>query len=408
MTHRRPGRVVGAALAIGVLAAAVGAPSATAAPNRGATTIELGGRVGKALRALDVRLAGSGAVRASARRIALPVAGGTVARRATLRHRGAVTFRVRRQGGVRRVRLAALRTTVTPRRATVTARVGKRRVPVFTVTAPARRVTLDATAGTARLTRGTVRLTPRGAATLRRGLRLRGLAAGPVGGGRIAARLPQRGGAPQCEGYDVDPVPEASAPLARPATATPITSATVWWRPKESWIRYINSGLDAGDGASTRPPAVAGAPEVGTEVDPTSGFPVSSGRFVYRFSFPLDPAQSWHDAASGTTALRLSGGVHFGYRARGIDITMVDPEIELTGARSRLVFRFLGSDCTDYGDRRVEFATLDGSALRRDGTRYTGTLPATITGPGNTAFTGAYFPGDAWGTVDVSFTTAAP
>lgn len=423
MTHpRRRPRAAAAALAASALAAAA-VPAVASAASSGATTIELGGPVARSLRAQGVKLSARRPARANARRIVLPVARGTTSK---LHHRGAVVLRSRTGRRTRTVKLTGWQTKVAARRTTISAKLGRRRVAVFAATyRAAARTTAD---DKVTLSASTVRLTPKGAKALRRALALRSLPAGVIGKAKLTATVgpgpgrttrptdPRTGGGgnsgggnsggggggstptnpdPRCQGFGTGSVPEASAPLARPAGAPSVISTGFWWRPKESWLQYLAGGPDANNGVQVSGGATPGAPErVGT--NPAS--------LVYRFQFTLDPVASWYQDGKGV--LYFTGQVRFTYSSHGIDIAMKNPEVQVDGASGRVVFRFLGSDCSQLADKRVELTTFTPGTPAGVAPAFDfGNLISTLTEGGNVALSSMYSAGTEWGSIDLSLTT---
>lgn len=415
MTYpRRRRRGAAAALAVALPALAVAPATASAAG--GATTIDLRGPAARALRAHGVAISARKPAKAGPRRIVLPVAKGS---RARLVHRGAVVLRSRAAASARgrAVRLTAWQTRVTPRRATVTARLGKRRVPVFVATYRPQARTLGDRAVT--VTRSTTRLARPAVKALRRALGVSQLRAGVVGTTRVKARLagqptgggpqptppnagggtggggggsttPPTPGSPACHGFGSETVPVASPPLTKPDGAATVTAATFWWSPKDSWMRYINSGYRPGDGVHAADGATPDRPHADT--------------VVYRYRFTLDSG-SWYDGAKGVLYFR--GTVRFRWEDHGLDITVANPEVQLDGAASRLVFRFTGSECSTLRNQRVELAKLAVGTPTGTPPAYDfGTVTATITDPGAGAFSRMYRAGTEWGAIELAFTTS--
>jgi hypothetical protein len=214
--------------------------------------------------------------------------------------------------------------------------------------------------------------------------------AGGGGGAGSGGTTPPPGCTP---GYGSGAIPPAPAPLARPAGAQDVTGATVTWRPRESFVQYVNSG----EGATASDGATAGPPET---------VPGNSARLVYSFGFGLKPG-SWYDPAGGSAGLLAHGTVRFRYSGHGIDISVKDPEIELNGGSSRAIFAFSGSDCTQIAPVRGVMLELVPAAPTVNGAaRDYGAIPATITDAGASMLSGFYLPGDAWGSLAVAFTTA--
>jgi hypothetical protein len=372
------------------------AVAALAAPV-GTTTLDLGGPARASLREQGVAIRALAPARAGERRIVLPVAEGSLGDGAALAMRGGLRLR----HGERRVTLRAWRARVRAGRTTLTAAVGGRRRTILAADVPPWRLDLDATSGGVWLRAVQVRLTRPGARTIRRALGLARLPAGVLGRVRAAASLGVEqgepdggpGGGPPPAGCEPALAPGAVAPapppLARPAGAVEVAAARIVWRPRESFIRYV----DGGEGAIASDGASAG---------PAEALPGSPEPLVYSFGFALRPG-SWHDAASGAADLLARGAIRFRYAAHGIDITLRDPEIELNGSASRAVFVLAGADCTDRDDVRAElFALAPGAPAGHD----YGEVPATITAAGADAFSGFYLPGDPWGSFEVAFTPA--
>jgi hypothetical protein len=184
---------------------------------------------------------------------------------------------------------------------------------------------------------------------------------------------------------------------ARPAGARTITSATVTWRVRESFIQYIASGEGTATsrGATGDPPEVAGG---------------SEAPLVYSFHFPF--AGGWCDPATGSARLTFTGTVAFAYADHEIDLRANDPEVELDGPASRVIFRMSGSGSTDGGNRRAVVETLDvskafGVSTGADAKSFAyQRVPASVPpGAADSVFAGYYLPGDPFGSVSISFTT---
>lgn len=414
---RRRARGLGAAAATAVVASAALAAPALAAPS-GSTTIDLKGPAAKALSGQQVKLSAKKPAKAGAKKIVLPVRGATVdAKGAKLTHGGAVTLRRKAGGRTRTVTLTAWQTQIAAKRSTISAKLGGKRVTLFTATAPKRRVTLDASGGAATVTGATVRLTPAGAKALRAKLALTRLPAVQIGGGKVAAKTgagtggPGDGGTPnpgpgggttppggggttpptsdQCRGYgDSGPVPVADDPLARTADASNVASVSFLWTPLTSWTQYASAGegVTFGDGANSTPERLGG----------------NSATLAYRFTFTPDLARSWFDTRTKQGVLYHTGTVRYLYSVHFIDITFRDPVLELNGARSRLIIRASGSSCSRLSQRPVDVATFTAPAVA--GTDF-GQFAPLLTEGGSNSMGGVYFPGNDWGTIALSLTT---
>lgn len=377
--------------------------AASAAPH-GAATITSDGALADGLRAQGV---------AVARRIVLPAESGRIGTGAALALRGRLTLRA----GRRLVTLTAWRAQVRAGRTVLSAVSGRRRRTLLRADVSSRRLTLDAATGTVRLQPVPLRVTRTGARFLRTRLALEQRPTGVLGTLRVAVVLGAQGSggtggstgggnaggggtggggttpSPDCTpGFSSGTVPPAPAPPVRPAGAVGIASATLTWRPRESFIQYINSG----EGTTASDGATAGPPET---------VPGNSARLVYSFGFELKPG-SWYDPASGSADLLGRGTVRFLWSGHGIDISVRDPEIELDGRSSRAIFAFSGGDCTQIAPvRGVMLDLAPGSPTVNGSARDYGTIPATITDAGAAMFSGFYVPGDPWGAVRVAFET---
>ena len=78
---------------------------------------------------------------------------------------------------------------------------------------------------------------------------------------------------------------------------------------------------------------------------------------VYSFHFPF--AEGWCDPATGAARVAFTGTVRFRYSDHEIDLVVNDPEVELDGPASRVIFRMTGSGDTAGGNKRAVVETLD-------------------------------------------------
>lgn len=427
---RRRARGLGAAAATAVAASAALAAPALAAPS-GSTTIDLKGPAAKALSGQQVKLSAKKPAKAGAKKIVLPVRGATVdAKGAKLTHGGSVTLRRKAGGRTRTVTLTAWQTQIAAKRSTISAKLGGKRVALFTATAPQRRVTLNAGSGTATVTGATVRLTPAGAKALRAKLALTRLPAVQIGGGRVVGKTGAGSGgsggsgggnggggggsgggggggtAPTPGGPVVDPITNEPPLLARPATAVDVTSARLTWWVRDSWIAYVYSGNDAAPwGTTFSQGATAGAAILARDHickdDPKREAPA----LPYSFDFPF--SNGWYDAGSRTAGLYHTGQVAFRYASHGIDVTATNPEVELNGAASRLIFRLGGSGNTRLGDKRGVLTSLARATptVSPDGKTITyPPIKGTLGAESANTFAGFYAEGAGYGCTQVSFT----
>jgi hypothetical protein len=206
--------------------------------------------------------------------------------------------------------------------------------------------------------------------------------------------------------------PHASTPiegeppiLARPATAVTVSSVTLSWMPRDSWVRYVSAGTGASDGVTPG----GGATEISSSTSPCPDRPAeSSAALNYTIDFPAK--ESWYDPFSGTAGIYGSGNVGFRYTAHTINLTAAEPEIEINGSASRAIFRFAGSGGTPYPNQRVAVETLDTAgrpSVSGGGKTLTYNLMrGRLTENGEKVFAGFYTaPGDnEFGCVSASFT----
>lgn len=323
-SHRRAlscGALVAAAVAAG--ASAPAAHAASSAADRGATTITLAGPAAKALRAGGVKITATRPASANAKRIVLPVArtarsGG----RPLLVHGGSVRLAT----GRRVVRLTALRTLVGSRTSTVSAKVGARRVALFTVASGRGAVS----GGAVRARNATVRLTKSGAGTLRRGLRLRRLPAGQLGRAVLQATAPTTP-APGPQPPAGDPAPTSPAPApqapkpqpelcpATPPAATPVEGiGQTVWTGKKTWIDYVTRFWPGpGPASSGCVLATGGA----SQVD-------AADRYGWQFT-----ATSVAGGAAGSLTLQHQGSLEFRAPGHFIATKVTDPTFTVAADR---------------------------------------------------------------------------
>lgn len=321
---------------------------------------------------------------------------------------GRPVSRVNLAGGIKfsdgngnRVRLTNLKAVLKKgSRSFLTAKKGANKIRVFNFTGG--RLRIRQAAGETRLNGAPTRLTGAGARFLRE--RLGAAAAGSAK--KPAAKKstnPLRKGARYGKttiyayrqlAPASNPVGEAPVPppaIVRPDGADSLVSAEIVWRARESFIQYVSSG----DGVRM---------EDGAYGDPSEA--IGSGPpLTYSFHFPF--AGGWVDDTSDSAAVFGSGLVGFRYCENTINFTVSDPEVELNGDASRLIFRVNGIDGTPFPDSRAVVVGLRLSqALKTtdgDTTTYTdipGYIPAGSTG----VFAGIYPPGDEFGSMNLELT----
>jgi len=385
------------AIALGALALAfagtTSAPASAdaAAKATGSLTVTLTGSTQRALAARKVKLRATGPAKRSGRRVTLPFAAGDDK---ALRTSGALQLRA----GKRRITLGSPRLELGAN-ARVTALVGGRRTTLLRIA-----VAPNTSVGGVSLRRTSATLTAGATRTIARRLKIKRLprttfatvAATASFATEEPAPPPQPLGSPDgpciaSTAGGTPPTPPAGEPpvKARPATARTVTGATLTWRVRESFIRYINTG----EGTKTSRGATGAPPE---SID-------GSPPLVYSFHFPF--AEGWCDPVTGAARIAFTGTVAFRWAAHNIDLVVNDPEVELDGPASRVIFRMTGSRETGGGNQRAVIETLDVSKAVVDGLSYE-RIPGAIP-PGSTGsfFGGFYLPGDPFGWVSISYTT---
>jgi len=409
---RRRAALAGVAAAAALAAATTPARAAASTPAAtrdaaaasgaaGSAALTISASASAALKARHVTVSVTAPATRKGRAVTLPLSaldGSTLRLGGALRLRSrahAVTLRSPRLALAGRARLSVL---LAGRRTTIatTAHARVRRASGGLRLAAAR-LTLTAPAARTLARRLHVRALPRPLGTLRAAVHATPAAPTPTPTPTTPAppggcRLNTSGGTP--------PTPPSGEPpaLPQPAGALSIAGATVSWHVRDSFIQYIAGG---GDTSVSR----------GATSDPATVTPGSSLPLVYSFHFPL--AGGWCDPATGDARLTFGGGLAFSYPAHGIDLVANDPELELAGGASRLIFRMTGGESTAGGNRRAVLMTLDPShaaatSVSADGRTLTYTdIPAAIPpGPATSStFAGFYLPGDPFGTVSITFTT---
>lgn len=427
--------------------------AASATTDKGHATLALTGAAGKALRSAGVKTTVKSGAKLKKTTVTLPVGASVVSSGAAVGFSGTITFKA----GKRSVAFTGLRLTVTKKRAlTVTATVAGQRVTFLTGTAATKGFALDATYSTAAFAATTVSIPSKTAKLVRTKLKLKRTPTGRVGTLVLvappAASTPTTPTTPNTPGGTTTTTPTATTPtttvpagrtpitlkpippvvepesgFARPAGAVNITSASVVWHPRDSWINYINGGEGArvvGDGATSDPAHTACA----SSPPPGGGFPKAAGQLLtrdFRFAF----SRGWFDAGSGQAVLQFNGLVRFTWlgtyvgdpNTHGIDIPFRNPEVRI-GPTSEVTFR-------GFGERATVLDLVPGSApLEKQCATDTGPtgahspsgstsrtyerVPAAMAPGAGAMFEGdgsplgAYPTGSEWGWVSVSFNTA--
>lgn len=374
-------------LLVALVAACTPGTTALAAPGSGtvALTIAGEGRAAKALVASGVEVSAIAPAKKRGKRLVLPVQSIVVGKSATVKLSGGV----RLEAGTRSVELRSSRVKLTARRAVISTRIGKRRVGVFAAELPGGAAKLDRAKAIARLAGVKLRLTRHGARLLR----------GKLGLSDLPPGVPQSG-----------PISSPSPLEPRPASAVDVTDIAIAWYPRDSWVRYLASGVGPQDGTFATDGAWKGAPMT-SPAHPCSdaaygGAPSDS--FDYELHFA--PKSGWYDPPTGTAAIQGGGSVSFKWASHGIDLTASNPEVELDPTSPRVTFRFSGSGGTAYPNQRAALTQLDLTgqpAISNAGrTRTYGAVRGRLTEDGQAVFAGFYPPpDDGFGCVTVAFTT---
>jgi hypothetical protein len=384
-----------------ILVAAIAATLVGAAPGiaaaqddaDGIATLRLEGPAHKRLLAAEVKTKALAPGLSAGRNLTLPVDGARFGAAPRVDLGGSVRLR-RRAGG--RTRTVVLRDTRVELGAkpTLIARVGRERRELARVRLDR---PLDKASQSVLVERARVVLTRAGGTLLKRRLALGRRPSGTLGRLRVSAspltNTPAPGGG--TPNPSAPPPSSAELPLlARPATAVDVTSATVNWHVRESFIQYMN----AGEGTSVADGAVAGEPTVA---------PGSDAELVYDFRFPF--TSGWFDPAGGSAAVYFRGVVNFSYSAHTIDLDAASPELELNGTASRAIMRLRNAG-TGLESRREVLVDLDLAqatvTVSPDGRtrtyeRIPGRIPA---GTASSVFAGYYLPGEPFGWFTVTFT----
>lgn len=331
-----------------------GEAGAVSAKNR--TTITLLPGAAKKLGAKDIRLVSTGLARGKGRQVLIPVRGGRIAAKsASLLQAGGFEIRARAEGRrrVKRLRISRLKLNLGNRSVLLGRASGQRgEIALFKVKHRPRAARFNRNAKTAKL--GVSRLVPTRA--LRRlfssRLGLKHPRAGAVA--RLSARADLNEFIlPPITPPPLKPLPPEPEKLGRPVGAVNIASAQITWCVRASWIRYIGNGA-VSNGATRETPFVVNEGNLGQVCDlKKKNVKPTSGATSYRYGFAFK--EGWYDPASGRAALYFTGRVHFRYPERGIDLDFNDPEVEINGAETRLIFRMEGREDTEIPSHRTVF-----------------------------------------------------
>lgn len=352
------------------------------------------GKKGSGLRVPGLKLSAAAPAKLRGSSLVLPVTDITSPGigRSQLIVRGGLKIR----NGKRRVTVQGFLLAVKSGRVSVSAKVGRKRIEVFSGKVDAgTAITFSPPALS--LSVAKLALSKRAASTLKKSLVNRRMKPGVLGRSVARANAFLAPPAPGTNNPSNAELPEAAPPLARPGTAVDITSASVRWWVRDSWVTYLSEG-----GLEPQLIAPATAYPAQTELShecPDAGGNPSSDVHLYSFDLPF--LNGWFDDASDTAAIYLQGGLRFYRPDRGIDISAVNAELEFNGASSRSVFAF--SEAGEYTNKRGVLGALNlGSYVPTPGgpNRFRVVLP---TSAADGVFAGQYPGGAGFGCFDVTF-----
>lgn len=379
--------------------------AAPAAPGSGGVSLTVSGGVlaGTGVEALAIVPATK-----RGKRIKLPIQTIVVRRSANVVLRGGLRFKA----GKRSLKLRAMRLKLSAGRVSISAKTGKRRVTIFATGLPKGKAKLDRSKTTARLSGARLALTREAARLLRNKLAVDDVTAGKLGKLGVDAKLRSGsgggGGNGGGGGPKSGPISNVPPVMSRPASAVDASGVSITWYPRDSWVRYVDSGIGANDGFFVANGATKGPPMVtGDHPCSDDSYP-GSGQFDYEYHFTAKPT-SWYDPVSGTAALYGQGDVRFRWAEHGIDLTVSDPEIEINGSLSRSIFRFSGSDDTSYEGQRAVLTTssMAGQPTSAGGGAFSyQRMRGRLTKDGEAVFAGYYTEGAGWGCVTASFASS--
>jgi hypothetical protein len=410
-----------AAACFAILLAPAATPASVAGTGAVTLTVAGKGRAAGALASAGVKVVAIAPASKRGKRVVLPVSSIAVAGAATVAVRGGIRF----EAGGRVATLRSLRLRLSATRAEVGAKAGRRRLVVFRARQPRRGTMLDRSRTTARIAGAELSLTPKAAKLLRRRLQVPGVSAGRLGRLAVDAAPKRRGpgGAAPGDGGpgagSAPPGAPTSGPvgseppvLARPATAVAVGEIAIAWYPRDSWIRYLTTGVGpatpqngffAGGGATKGPPTTSSSHPCSDVA--YGGTPSDS----FDFAFHYAPRSGWYDPPTQSAAIYGQGSVRFRWQSHGIDLVASDPEIELDPANPRVIFRLGGSSGTAYSNQRAALIELDlaGQPVVSGDRRTYTAVRGRLTQDGQAVFAGFYPPpDDAFGCVTVSFATS--
>lgn len=411
MSVRRPARRHAAPLAAAALLAAATLSPATAgaATLSGPTSLTFAGNAYATLAKAGVKIdAGAGAVKYqgdTTTKYVLATTGGSFGKTATVKHAGSLTLR--RKTGTLKLTAFQLRFKKTP---VLSAKLGGKRLDLFSLDLRKGEYTLDKRSAVVKIDGARANLTRAAATAIGKALKLRRVrtggfavlatttsvpAAGGTATGDTTGSAGTKAGQTGSSGSSTSkPYVEPTA-LARPATAKPLTAASLRWHVRESFVRYVSSG--EGVAASGGATAGAAAAADGNTCD---------------YDFAFNAAGSWYDPASGQARVLFTGTLTFTYSGHGIDIQATNPEVELNpvagSSGPRVIVTYGGSKASAFTGRDL-LVELDPAKADTTGTagltnafaKTPGVIP---NGSSDSVFAGFYQPGDEFGSYSLTFT----
>jgi hypothetical protein len=352
-------------------------------------TIDLGAHGGP-LRARGVSISALKPATRAGRSLTLPV--GDVSTPGVTTGQLILRGGVKLKRGTRSIKIEGLLVKVQDTHVTISARVGKKRMSVFSGRTGAGGV--NAAFGTVAFTAKRMTLKRQAARAIARKLHTRRARSNRLGSARGDSSITVPPDKPR-DPDDGLPLSDFNFPeqmvLDQPPGAVAVTAAhdLVFW-PRDSWITY----LAGGGGTSAEAPATPG-PAINMAADHRCPFagPAGDAR-PYSFNMPF--VSGWWHAASKTGVLRYSGAVRFRYPAHGLNIRFADPIVEFRGdyESSRVLVR--ASD--PWNAKLTDLETIPGVAgLPGVLTRFDGLLTA----HGSGVLGGAYPVGSSFGCVEI-------
>jgi hypothetical protein len=296
---------------------------AATATSKGQATLALSGAAGKALRSAGVKTTVRSGAAPKKTTLTLPVAVSVVSGGGIVGLKGTVAF----AHGKRTAVFSGLRLSVSAKRKlSISASFAGDRVTLLTGTAPLKGFLLNQTYSLAAFSQAVVKLAPATAKALRTQLKLKRSPTGTLG--TLALTAPPAPVVPIVS----TPTTTAPAPVVPGSTVRPVTSASITWHPRDSFIRYLADGEGTTvAGNATADPATTGCTAPGT---------VDSSPLQRNFHFTF--VNGTYDTATGTASLQFSGTVNAKYSAHGIDLDFSNPLIQLGPGQPQLGFQFNG------------------------------------------------------------------